>query len=109
MVIIIDAVNQLVNPSDHNLWWLPSFLPERIDVAISSLSGPVIDEASVQGWPQLSIPPLNDEEKTKLVEARLKLYGKTLPKDQVEKLVSHSLSSNPLFLTTVMQELCTLQ
>jgi len=47
-------------------------------------------------------------EKRKLVEERLKLYGKTLQKDQVDKLISHSLSSNPLFLTTVVLELCTI-
>ncbi len=54
----------------------------------------------------MEIPPLIDNEKRKLIEERLRLYGKTLTRDYVERLISHQLSSNPLFLTTVILELC---
>jgi len=108
---MLDAVNQLLNPVDHNLWWLPSFLPQGVNVIVSSLSGVaviVVKEASAHGWESVKISPLVEDEKRKLIFERLKLYGKTLTVDHVERLISHHLSPNPLFLTTVVLELCTI-
>jgi len=52
VVIMIDAVNQLSNTRDHNLWWIPSPLPDGVKVVVSSVAGTAIDEASKRGWRQ---------------------------------------------------------
>ena len=108
IVVIIDAVNQLLSEKDHNLWWIPSHLPPGVHIVVSSLSTNTLAEASKRKWQVIEMTPLDEDEKEQLVEKRLGMYGKRLKKEHVEKLMSHPLSSYPLFLSTVMVELCTI-
>lgn len=142
MVIVFDAINQL--PSKyHDLHWLPTSLPPKICILISSTpeskmleavkqrsGGSIstsIDGAGEGKWTHISVQALENEERKLIVQTRLSKYGKKMaPEDIVrflyffvsycfipylslqERIVSHPCSKLPLFITTVLLELCTI-
>ena len=103
-VIVIDALNGLTDLRD--LRWFPDFLPERVQVVISCLPGEVMNALRTKGdWPTLSVEPLTDEERRRLLRTYLGRYNKTLPTNLEDGIFDHPLSANPLFLRTLGEEL----
>eukprot|EP00026_Physarum_polycephalum_P000355 Phypoly_transcript_00355.p1 GENE.Phypoly_transcript_00355~~Phypoly_transcript_00355.p1 ORF type:complete len:1640 (+),score=387.43 Phypoly_transcript_00355:131-5050(+) len=112
LVIVFDAINQL--PSKyHDLHWLPQVLPPKVYIVLSSTPEPKTLEALKQRsgegkWVHLPVHPLESDERSKIVSQRLSKYGKKMTPTDIEKLTSHPCGSSPLFLTTVLLELCTI-
>jgi nephrocystin-3 len=103
-VFTIDALNGLSNRRD--LRWFPEFLPERVHLVISSLSSGVMDALLTKGdWQRLLVNPLTEDECKHLLTSYLARYNKTLTDDLARKALSHPLSTNPLFLRTLAEEL----
>ena len=103
-VIVFDALNSLTDLQD--LRWFPEFLPARIHLVVSCLPGPVADALSQKGkWKSVLVKPLSVKEKQALLTTYLARYNKTLPKALLNKILAHTLTSNPLFLRTLGEEL----
>ena len=103
-VIVFDALNSLTDLQD--LRWFPEFLPARIHLVVSCLPGPVADALSQKGkWKSVLVKPLSGKERQALLTTYLARYNKTLPKAILNKILAHTLTSNPLFLRTLGEEL----
>lgn len=103
-IIVLDAFNGLGNLRD--LRWFPSFLPEHVHLIVSCLPGEILEALTTKGrWDRLKIEPLSPAEKRDLLVTYLACYNKTLPSDLAAKALLHPLSSNPLFIRTLAEEL----
>jgi len=103
-VFILDSLNSLTDLGD--LRWFPEFLPPRIHLVVSCLAGDVRDALDLRGcWSGLDVKPLTAEQSRELLVNFLGRYNKNLPTALVRKLLVHHLSSNPLFLRTLAEEL----
>jgi tetratricopeptide (TPR) repeat protein len=103
-IIAFDGLNGLTDLRD--LRWLPGFLPERLHVVVTCLPGPVLDALNGNGsWHRIHVDPLNAAEREMLLVRYLGQYNKKLSEDQLQRVLSHPLASNPLFLRTLAEEL----
>lgn len=103
-LIALDGLNNLADLRD--LRWFPSFLPDRIHVAISCLPGDVETALRSKGdWHEIAVAALTDASSRDLLRAYLAIYNKTLPDDLEDRVIEHPLSGIPLFLRTLAEEL----
>ena len=103
-LVVIDALNGLT--ADEDLRWWPSFIPERVHFIVSCLRGPMLDVLKVKGdWSSLKVRELSLGETKALFEMYLTRFNKTLPQNLSRRIFEHPLSRNPLFLTTLAEEL----
>eukprot|EP00026_Physarum_polycephalum_P000890 Phypoly_transcript_00891.p1 GENE.Phypoly_transcript_00891~~Phypoly_transcript_00891.p1 ORF type:complete len:1193 (+),score=210.89 Phypoly_transcript_00891:164-3742(+) len=106
ITIVFDAVNKLPEKY-HDLHWLPDALPPFVNVIISSLPEVVNTQVLKQrDMVQLAVLPFEDSERDQMVRNQLKLYGKAITEANLKRLVQHELSHIPLFLKTVLSEMC---
>jgi nephrocystin-3 len=103
-VFVIDALNGLTDR--RHLRWFPSFLPERVQLVVSSLPGEVLDSLQQKAeWDRIAVKPLDRAKAEELFVAYLRRFNKELPKDLVSRIMDHDLVANPLFLRTLAEEL----
>eukprot|EP00026_Physarum_polycephalum_P001836 Phypoly_transcript_01839.p1 GENE.Phypoly_transcript_01839~~Phypoly_transcript_01839.p1 ORF type:complete len:919 (+),score=142.10 Phypoly_transcript_01839:139-2895(+) len=91
----------------HDLHWLPKVLPDRVHILFSSVSGTKI-EAEIEKLDAkvVKVLPQQAQQKRELVSKKLEFYGKMIPDEMVEKLISHKLSDNILFINVVLGAMC---
>lgn len=98
--VVIDALNGLSDLRD--LRWCPSFLPERVQLVVSSLSGEVLDQLSKKAeWTEVAVRPLDRTRAEELFVAYPWKFNKQLPPDLVSRIMDQELMRNPLFLRTL--------
>lgn len=103
-LIVLDALNALTDMRD--LRWFPEFLPEGVRFVVSCLPGEVLEALRGKGeWEGLVVAPLNKQAAASLLTDYLKIYNKTLHPELVDRIIDHPLSTNPLFLRTLAEEL----
>ena len=56
-------------------------------------------------WREVEVTPFSPSDQERFIIEYLDRYRKSLTSSQIRKLQSHPLSSNPLFLLTVLEEL----
>lgn len=106
IVIMIDALDQLTDRENaHDLGWLPDRFPNHVRVALSTLPGRTLKAVEERGWPAFPVEPMTKEESVTFAGNYLSQYGKCLSAAQVEKIIAHPQSSNPLYLRTLLDEL----
>ena len=106
VVLILDALNQLEDRQGaQELTWLPTQIPENIRLIISMLPGKSLQAIRERNLPTLTIQLLIPEEREQLVVAYLAQYSKQLSSTQIKRIVAGSLSSNPLGLRLLVEEL----
>jgi nephrocystin-3 len=104
VLIVLDALNGLRDLQD--LRWFPEFLPERVRMVVSCLPGQVHEALLTKGdWQRVEVTPLDGQQAEDLFVAYLRRYNKELPKDLLTPALDHPLSTNPLFLRTLAEEL----
>jgi nephrocystin-3 len=104
VLIVLDALNGLRDLQD--LRWFPEFLPERVRMVVSCLPGQVHEALLTKGdWHRVEVSPLDSDKARDLFVAYLRRYNKELPDSLLNQALSHSLSTNPLFLRTLAEEL----
>lgn len=92
---------------NSNLNWFPLQFPSNVRVIISCAK----ESASFQickerNWNKLlSLQPLEEKEKRKLINKYLQRFSKKLSSEQVHRLAWASQTSNPLFLKNVVEQL----
>ncbi len=104
VLIVLDALNGLRDLQD--LRWFPEFLPERVQLVVSCLPGQVHEALLTKGdWERVEVTPFDTRQARELFVAYLRRYNKELPEDLLILALSHPLSTNPLFLRTLAEEL----
>ena len=105
-VLVVDGLDQLDDREGAlDLAWLPTLLPARGRLVVSTLPGRPQDALTARCWPQLEVGPLTPAEREQLVTGYLAQYAKALNADRVRRIVTSSQSANPLFLRTLLEEL----
>lgn len=113
-IFVLDSLNSLTDQQD--LRWWPAFLPQCISVVISCLPGPVYDALKGKAepmlgqdkpptWQTVTVRPLTKPQSATLLNTYLARFNKKLPQQMVKQVQSHALSTNPLFLRTLAEEL----
>jgi nephrocystin-3 len=64
-----------------------------------------LENLTSRKWKQLRVEPLTENEMLEFIEEYMAQYGKTLTRNQLDKVVSAKQSQNPLFLKTLLEEL----
>lgn len=103
-VFVLDALNGL--SGDHDLRWLPEYLPPRLQLVVSCLDGAVKRALEVKGnWKRIRIKPLKAQDRGELLRQHLARFNKLLPAELERRILRHPLASNPLWLKTLAEEL----
>ncbi len=103
IVIALDGIDKLA--SERSLRWLPEFFPSRVKLVASSLDGEASGVAASRGWTILDIKKLTATEQREFVAQTLRRWGKGLSKARQDRVLAHPLSSTPLFLKVILDEL----
>jgi tetratricopeptide (TPR) repeat protein len=107
IVIALDGLDQLEERDGfRDLLWLPDILPGRARIVASSLPGQPLDILRRREWQLLRVEPLTTGERRALVVEVLREAGKSLNESLLARLAQALPCANPLFLRTVLEELC---
>jgi len=104
LLIVLDGLDKL--SERKHLRWFPGFLPPKVKLVASCLHGEILEAAKGRlDWQELKVKPFTKTEQRNFIGEYLGRYRKALTARQMKTLQSHPLSSNPLFLLTVLEEL----
>jgi nephrocystin-3 len=103
-LIVLDGLDKLSTLRD--LRWWPAMLPPKVKLIASCLEGEVLESLRKRmEWTDLEVHPLSHTEQRTFISDFLGRYRKSLTPAQVERVQVHTLSGNPLFLLTLLEEL----
>ena len=109
VLLVLDALNQMEDPTDQGLGWLPRDLPPGVRLVASTLPGRAEDALRARGWMEagcvLEVPLLNRAERREVIRRYLTVFKKELEESIVERLAGAPQTGNPLFLRVVLEEL----
>ncbi|ELR16687.1 NACHT domain containing protein [Acanthamoeba castellanii str. Neff] len=106
LVLIIDALNQLDESYNaHSLDWLPRELPKGLRVVVSTLRGSCLDSINRRPNVQITVGPLDLDERKEIVRKTLWEYRKKLDDRQMKRLLSKKDAYKPLYLIVACEEL----
>ena len=101
IVIMVDAVDQLAADDNRdNLVFIPERLSENVKFVMTCLP-----ELEISGWDAVTLNPINDTEKREVIEGILKSHNRELEEKVIRKMIRSKSSSNPLFLSLLVQRL----
>lgn len=106
-VIVIDGINQLEEfENTPTLSWLPEFpFKDNLRLIVSNSSGESIEIVNKRSWKRLQLNLLSLDEKKMLIGAYLQHFSKKLDKKHLQRIVNTEITSNPLFLKILLDEL----
>jgi len=102
LVLILDGVNQL---AARGLEWLPSYIPPRVRLIVSTTVEQTLVVVRERGWQQMGIQPLTEAERRAIIVRYLAEYRKALSREHIERLAHDPKCAHALFLRTVLEEL----
>jgi nephrocystin-3 len=113
-IFVWDSLNSLIDQQD--LRWWPAFLPQGITIVVSCLPGPVHDalmsktevlpgQDKPPKWKIVKVRPLTKAQSSMLLNTYLARFNKKLSLPMVIQVQAHPLSTNPLFVRTLAEEL----
>ena len=107
LVLVIDGLNQLSEYDDaKNLVWLPELAKAKVIVSTVDTDEKTIDAIKRRDWKTHKAQPLTEEQKNKVIEQTLKDRGRSLSPERIQKIVESPITSNPLALCVLLDELC---
>eukprot|EP00002_Diphylleia_rotans_P032530 TRINITY_DN6843_c0_g1_i4.p1 TRINITY_DN6843_c0_g1~~TRINITY_DN6843_c0_g1_i4.p1 ORF type:complete len:699 (-),score=107.07 TRINITY_DN6843_c0_g1_i4:1504-3600(-) len=112
-VILVDAINQLIDSPDHphvnQLHWLPTTLPSNVALVVSTIdTHPSCDAAKKSGLEITPLYRLHANEVIQAAESFMKKYDKTLSEPQKELLLKNLINTgHPLYLRIILDEMRT--
>ena len=103
-LVLFDGLDKLSSLRD--LRWWPGFLPPRVKLVVSCLDGEVQDEARKRmEWTALEVLPLSPSEGVEVLQEYLRQFNKTLPPPECALIAAHPLSTSPLFVRILAEEM----
>jgi tetratricopeptide (TPR) repeat protein len=107
LVLVLDGLDALeIRGYPNPMIWLPAELPANVRLIVSAEPSKALEEVSRRGWPTLTVQPLDPPERRRLIGEYLRRAGRNLGEPRVERIAAAEQSANPLFLRTVLAELC---
>ncbi|KAK6168509.1 hypothetical protein SNE40_021025 [Patella caerulea] len=110
VVLVVDAIELVENESKTAklLYWWPSTFPPNVSVIVSCASenGDVIQELKDRHYDVFELQPFDKKHRMELCMQTLQKHGKGLKDSQIQKIVSCPQSKIPIFLKTLLMELC---
>jgi tetratricopeptide (TPR) repeat protein len=104
LLILLDGLDKLSSLTD--LRWWPGFLPPRVKLVVSCLDGELQDEARKRmEWTTLEVLPLSSSEGVEILQEYLRQFNKTLPPPECALIAAHPLSTSPLFVRILAEEM----
>ncbi len=109
LLIIIDAVDQLFLPENHqSAFPLPIECPENVKILLSIREGhKTLLEFRDRGYTMYKIEPLKKEQRVEMITSYLSLFGKSLGDGYAERIAKSHLADNCLRLRILLDELVT--
>jgi len=108
IVLILDGLNQLEQEA-QKLLWLPTFIPEKVRLYLSTLTDHSQFEILQQrkDWQSFEIALLNAQERDLIVKSILQreLGGKDLHSDHLKLIAKQPQTLNPLYLKVLLKEM----
>ena len=108
IVLILDGLNQLEQEA-QKLLWLPTFIPEKVRLYLSTLTDHSQFEILQQrkDWQSFEIALLNAQERDLIVKSILQreLGGKDLHSDHLKLIQKQPQTLNPLYLKVLLKEM----
>lgn len=101
VVIMVDAVDQLATDDNRdNLIFIPERLSENVKFVMTCLP-----ELILPGYACTTISPMDDAEKRLVISGVLGVHHRQIEDSVFEKMLELEASSNPLFLSLLIQRL----
>ena len=104
-VIIIDAINQMIDGEDMLRWLGRYDLPDNLKIIISVKKDSAMIAVEPGKFYAFEIKGLDEPGKRRLINQYLGNYLKTLDDEQIDVICSFEASENPLFLKVLLSEL----
>lgn len=106
IILLLDALDQL-SPLEgaHGLGWLLDYMPEKVQLVVSSLEGDCLDVLKRREAEEIELSPLTPDEQVQIVKTLLTEWRRKLDEKQMAALLSHPAAENPLYLRVAMEEL----
>lgn len=110
LIIVVDALNQFADEQAAKVMsWVPRKLSPHVRCVFSSISQSVQHKTLMKRETkpiELNISPLDMTSRKSIVKAMMTKYNKRLSGSQIDRLLAHTSSENPLWLTVSCEELC---
>ncbi|KAH3849179.1 TPR repeat-containing protein DDB_G0287407-like [Dreissena polymorpha] len=110
LIVMVDAINQFSEDQASKIMsWVPRKLSPFVRIIFSSVSGCTqhVTLMKRETKPiELQITPLDMNTRKAIVANMLTKYGKKLSNGQLDRLLAHPSSENPLWLTIACEQLC---
>eukprot|EP00741_Cyanophora_paradoxa_P016063 tig00000042_g15507.t1 len=110
LVLVVDGLDQLQGDAAaaaRRLAWLPDAAGPSLRLLVSCLPGPALAALAAPGRPLAprELRPLDAPRRRRVLEATLAEQGRALSEAQAERVAGAAPCANPLFLTTLLEEL----
>ena len=106
-VLIVDGVNQLIEPSARSLSWFPNLVPSNITVVLSSTHLASTRFAGEQDSNFVfEMPEAEPSIRVEITKVYLRDRGKIFDEKRLERLTESPQCGNPLFLRLLLMRLC---
>ena len=106
LTLVIDGLDQLADKDNApDLLWLPSLIPEKICLIMSSRPGRSLQEVKQRDWTVSQLEGLSLSERRRFAIEFLQVYRKRLSQSQLSMIERAENASSPIFLRTLLEEL----
>lgn len=109
VLLVLDALDQLEDERDKDLWWLPRHLPKGVKFVSSTLPGTSAKSLVERNWMrhEVEVTPLEESERKEVIALYLKNASRCLDRSSMDRICNAPQTSNPLFLRVLLDELRT--
>jgi nephrocystin-3 len=109
VLLVLDALDQLEDERDKDLWWLPRHLPKGVKLVASTLPGTSAKSLMERNWMrhEVEVTPLEESERKEVIALYLKNASRCLDRSSLDRICNAPQTSNPLFLRVLLDELRT--
>ncbi len=102
--IVLDGLDRL--RTERDLMWLPTFIPESIQLIVSCRPGPVRSALRRRGqWQVFEVEPMQPGRRREFLQGQLAVFKKKLNEPQLAAIANHACADQPLFLCALAEEL----
>ena len=100
----IDVVDDIDQARNFN--WIPNLLPHGIKMIFTASSPDILSLAKTNNWEIIYLTNSIDEiDKKYIIESHLKMYGKALNSDLIDKLIYNKNTNHIRYLSNIITEL----
>ena len=111
LIFIIDALNMIEGDGSSqqmtSFSWLPTSIAKHVRLIVSTRKGNMSRQLQeMGGWNIVEVDAMDLAAKTNLIQLTLREVGKCLDREKLRRVTNAYQTSNPLFLSSLLKELC---